>query len=329
VQLDSRLSRAYVGSGLGLTLVYRMTDLHGGGVSVESVPGAGSRFTVTLPWLPAGATPSGTPESGRIEKALLFQTALDPLGELAASLSELGIWAMPHLCGPGAFETVVSVQPPLVVLEVDHASECGWQLLRQLKEDARTRPIPVIAVTTGDAAPVAGELGAAEVVLKPATRDRLRSAISGAGLARWGRTGRTGLLAAGTSASAGPLILIADDNEMRLLAQSRLLQSLGYRSTIARNGQEVLDRAREEQPALILLDVHLPVLGGAALIRRLRNQPQTTSAPILAINTLALAAERERCLCAGATDYFYRPVSAPQLARAISVYTASARERTA
>lgn len=50
IQLDSRLSRRYGGSGLGLVLVYRMVEMHGGSVGVVSTPDEGSRFTVTLPW---------------------------------------------------------------------------------------------------------------------------------------------------------------------------------------------------------------------------------------------------------------------------------------
>ena len=52
VQLDSRLSRQYGGSGLGLALVQRITELHGGSVTVDSSLGRGSRFTVALPWQP-------------------------------------------------------------------------------------------------------------------------------------------------------------------------------------------------------------------------------------------------------------------------------------
>ncbi len=51
IQLDARLSRQYPGTGLGLALVRRLAELHAGSVSVESVPGQGSRFTVSLPWL--------------------------------------------------------------------------------------------------------------------------------------------------------------------------------------------------------------------------------------------------------------------------------------
>ncbi|MCX6079417.1 MAG: HAMP domain-containing sensor histidine kinase [Chloroflexi bacterium] len=53
IQLDARLARQYEGTGLGLAMVHRLTELHGGSVSVQSVPGQGSRFTVTLPWQPA------------------------------------------------------------------------------------------------------------------------------------------------------------------------------------------------------------------------------------------------------------------------------------
>jgi signal transduction histidine kinase len=50
IQLDARLARQYSGTGLGLALVRRLTELHGGSVEVKSVPGQGSRFTVSLPW---------------------------------------------------------------------------------------------------------------------------------------------------------------------------------------------------------------------------------------------------------------------------------------
>ena len=57
-QIDSRLVRQYAGTGLGLTIVKRLTDLHGGTISMTSAPGAGSRFTVELPAIPVGIAPA-------------------------------------------------------------------------------------------------------------------------------------------------------------------------------------------------------------------------------------------------------------------------------
>ncbi len=56
VQLDGRLQRVYSGTGLGLALVRRLTEMHGGSVAVDSTPGEGSRFTVSLPWQPRSST---------------------------------------------------------------------------------------------------------------------------------------------------------------------------------------------------------------------------------------------------------------------------------
>ena len=54
VQLDGGLSRHYGGTGLGLAMVKQLVDLHGGSISIESTPGQGSRFTVSLPWVQVG-----------------------------------------------------------------------------------------------------------------------------------------------------------------------------------------------------------------------------------------------------------------------------------
>ncbi|NTU80130.1 MAG: hypothetical protein HGA45_12110, partial [Chloroflexales bacterium] len=62
VQLDSKLSRQYAGTGLGLALVQRLVQAHGGSVAVSSTPGQGSRFSVTLPWDPRHFTAEPAPD---------------------------------------------------------------------------------------------------------------------------------------------------------------------------------------------------------------------------------------------------------------------------
>jgi signal transduction histidine kinase len=100
VQLDSRLVRENTGTGLGLALVYRMTEMHGGSVSVESAVGYGSRFTVTLPWhylaevgqpgVPDQLSASGQPAPHR---APIVEDSLSAAGQVRRSLGELGVAA--------------------------------------------------------------------------------------------------------------------------------------------------------------------------------------------------------------------------------------------
>src|SRR5439155_12774188 len=78
-QLDSKLSRQYSGTGLGLALVFRMTKMHGGSVSVESEPGRGSRFTVTLPWVEEalpGAVEAAASEAPAVPEAAAAPAAV-------------------------------------------------------------------------------------------------------------------------------------------------------------------------------------------------------------------------------------------------------------
>jgi len=69
VQLDSRLARDYEGTGLGLALVKRLAQLHGGSVEVESAPGRGSRFTVILPWRTGSELATATRGADRVSEA--------------------------------------------------------------------------------------------------------------------------------------------------------------------------------------------------------------------------------------------------------------------
>jgi signal transduction histidine kinase/CheY-like chemotaxis protein len=202
VQLDSSLSRQYTGTGLGLALVRRLTELHGGGVSVESEVGKGSRFTVSLPWQgPAGA--------------------VEPVGE-------------PELAEAGT---------PLAV-------------------GAAQRP-----------------------------------------------------------EAERPLILLAEDNEESINTIQDYLLAKGYRVVVARDGAEAIERAREERPELIVMDIQMPGMDGLEATWRLRAGAAQSVAtiPIIALTALAMPGDRERCLAAGANEYLSKPVSLKGLVKVIEV----------
>ncbi len=119
--------------------------------------------------------------------------------------------------------------------------------------------------------------------------------------------------------SVAPLILIAEDNEANSVTLSTYLQAKGYRIALARDGNQVLECARRERPALILMDLQMPIVDGLEATRRLRREddPQIANIPVIALTALAMPTDRQRSLEAGANDYMSKPVELNQLSQII------------
>ena len=103
-------------------------------------------------------------------------------------------------------------------------------------------------------------------------------------------------------------ILLIEDNEANRDALSRHLKRRGYEVVMAVDGQQGLAMARSEAPALILMDMSLPVLDGWESTRRLKQEPATQTIPVLALTAHAMAGERDKALAAGCNDYDTKPV---------------------
>ncbi len=116
-----------------------------------------------------------------------------------------------------------------------------------------------------------------------------------------------------------PLILVAEDNEDNMKTVSDYLVSKGYRIAVARNGQEATERAREERPDVILMDIQMPKMDGLEATRRIRADADLAEVPIIALTALAMPGDRRRCLAARADEYLSKPVSLKSLVGMIEV----------
>ncbi len=198
MQLDSRLSRQYEGTGLGLSLVSRMVELHGGGVSVESEVGQGSRFMVSFPC------------------------------------------SKPATASKPNKETITEI------------------------------------------------VNQQELTNKPNRK--------------------------------AALILLVDDNEHNIMMLLGFLQVQNYRVTIARSGDEAIERAKEEKPDMILMDVQMPGMNGLEATRLIRSDVNLAQTPVIAMTALAMPGDREKCLQAGANDYISKPISPIRLIKIIETH---------
>jgi len=108
-------------------------------------------------------------------------------------------------------------------------------------------------------------------------------------------------------------LLLVEDNEMNRDMLTRRLQRRGFEVIIALDGAQGLALAKSESPALILMDISLPVFDGWEATRRLKIAPETKSIPVIALTAHAMAGDRERCIAAGCDDFDTKPVEISRL----------------
>ena len=106
-----------------------------------------------------------------------------------------------------------------------------------------------------------------------------------------------------------PKILVIEDNEQNLYLVTFMLEVRGYEVIQAQHGQQGIELAAQVEPALILLDIQLPVMDGYTVAQELRNNPALDEVPIVAVTSYAMAGDRERTLAAGCTGYIEKPIN--------------------
>jgi CheY-like chemotaxis protein len=108
-------------------------------------------------------------------------------------------------------------------------------------------------------------------------------------------------------------ILYVEDNDDNIFMLTHRLSRKGYEVVVAGDGEEGVARANEEQPALILMDLSLPVLDGWEATRRLKADPATQNIPVIALSAHAMPGDAEKALAAGCDDYDTKPVDMKRL----------------
>ncbi len=112
---------------------------------------------------------------------------------------------------------------------------------------------------------------------------------------------------------ANELILIVEDNPKNLKLVRDTLQVKGYRTIEAGTGEEGVQLAHDQRPALILMDIQLPGINGVEAFRQLRADPATQAIPVVAVTASVMAQERQKVMAAGFDGFQGKPISVREL----------------
>jgi CheY-like chemotaxis protein len=299
-QLDAGPGREQEGTGLGLALTKRFAELHGGHVSVKSVPGKGSTFTLSLPAVAAKAPERTVREPGRVGSTdpnkplvLLVEDNPEAAEILARHLESGGFRLSIARTGTEALAMARDLKPVAITLDILLPEIDGWEVLTQLKADAATRDIPVLIVTVVDNPALGRALGALDYFVKPVDRTALLSRLD-----QYTFT---------TKVEHGEVrVLVVDDEPANLEALEALLKPAGFVVLSAAGGQEGIDVARAQLPDLILLDLLMPEVTGFDVVETLRAAEATRAIPIMVLTAKELTGDDKRALNGNVAAVFQR-----------------------
>ncbi|MBI2305891.1 MAG: response regulator [Rhodocyclales bacterium] len=286
LQLDASLARGYEGTGLGLALVRRMAELHGGTVAVASAPGQGSCFAVWLPWrqetdAAASAPGAGEMAHGKAGRVLVIEDD-DAAAEIIGLYLDRADYRVSRTgSAPEGLQMAAQERPDLIVLDLLLPEMGGWEALERLKENPELAGIPVVIVSVVADRKEGFALGAAEVLQKPVNRESLLASIR--------------QLRPDESERREFTILVVDDDPLAVELMTTHLRELDCRVLHAYGGREGIAIASRTPPDLLILDLMMPQVSGFDVVQALKSDPATAAVPIIVLTAKSIKREdRER-----------------------------------
>jgi signal transduction histidine kinase/DNA-binding response OmpR family regulator/HPt (histidine-containing phosphotransfer) domain-containing protein len=327
-QADASTTRKYGGTGLGLTISKKLTEMMGGEIWVESEAGTGSIFHFTAELGKQQGVPckrrSATTELGDL-RVLVVDDNKTAREILSSMLAGFGLRVDQAKSGQAALElleTAGDIDPyTLVLMDWKMPGMDGVETVRTIQSDHQLTEIPTVIMVTAygkdDARSTAEGINISSFLTKPVTSSTLHDAIMlamGHEVISETRSGtRSDQADAAIAKLRGARVLLVEDNEINQELALELLSSNGIRVQVANEGQEALDLLTKDIFDGVLMDCQMPVMDGYEATAKIRAQERFKNLPVLAMTANAMAGDREKVLAAGMNDHIAKPINVQEM----------------
>lgn len=317
-QVDQHNLKRPAGTGLGLAITKRLVEAMGGGVAVESEPGAGSIFSVDLPLFDE-ASILKPPDTLAGRHVLIVSAGVFEGGTVAADIQRAGGEAR---LARSAAEAVTALREgwPHVVLADRRLGRSALREIIASSAGCSARPRIVVLLTPADRGEIAAlrSEGCDAYLVRPVRRVSLiaqllpDSALASDPRMPLDETPRA------PDEHAPLSILLAEDNAINALLAQALIEKLGHHVVHVSDGRGAVEAWRvgphgdgNKRFDLVLMDVQMPELDGAAAARIIRTEEEEAGlprCPIIALTANAFAEDRDAVLAAGMGEHMAKPI---------------------
>ncbi|MEA5510569.1 response regulator [Crocosphaera sp. UHCC 0190] len=328
-QVDASTTRKYGGTGLGLVISKRLSELMGGKMWVHSTEGKGSTFYFTLQAEPAPSSSPVTSHEGERElmgkRMLIIDDNLTNQKILTLQAQSWGMFTCAVDSGEKALEWLKrGITFDVAILDMNMPQMDGLELARQIRQQPNCRALPLVmlsSITRQEMASQSDSEEFAAVLIKPIKQSQLyyslmqifaRKPIKMTKSVK--EESKEKLLA-----ESLPLrILVAEDVVVNQGVIRLLLEKLGYWADMVSDGAEVLEALDRRYYDVILMDVRMPEMDGLTATQKIREMIAPEKQPrIIAMTAESMRGDREKCLAAGMDDYIAKPIRIEELQRAL------------